>query len=93
MLKYQDNGFSFNKRSLFIIIGIAIYLAVGICLCLIKVPVAIAFIIALVPALPFLLSAIITISGLPFDIIIKRVFAAVVYNHDYRPYSTKEVKK
>lgn len=93
ILKYQEKGLAFNKKSLFLVIGIAIYAGIGFLLRFLGIPTTVSFIVAIIPAIPFILATFLQVSGLSFDVIIKRIISAVIYNRDYRPYKVKGVKK
>lgn len=94
MLKYQEKGlWAMSLRQIiYLIIGVGIYFLVGIISFKLGLPIQAAFLVALLPAAPFIMAAFLKVSGLPFDVIIKRLLGAIIFNRDYRPYKTKGFK-
>lgn len=91
ILKYQTNDISDMslKQILPLISGVAVYFILGFILKLLFLPPAAAFIIALFPSAPIILSAFLKVSGLSFLEVIKRVFDNLFLNRDVRPYKSK----
>ncbi len=91
ILKYQTKEISDMslKQSLPLISGVAVYFITGFILKLLFFPTAAAFITALIPSAPIMLSAFLKVSGLSFLEVIKKVFDNLFLNRDVRPYKSK----
>lgn len=91
ILKYQTNDISDMSAKQFVplVSGVAVYFAAGFLLKLLFLPTAAAFIIALIPSAPIILSAFLKVSGLSFLEVIKKVFDNLFLNRDVRPYKSK----
>lgn len=95
ILKYRSRGITglSGKQAIFLIVGIVLFLGIGLLLTsLTPLPIPAAFLMALVVSSPFFASAVLKVSGLYFNEVLQRLFAAVILNRDYRPYKTGDKK-